>query len=191
MFDTISNLVGGAMLGAGQLFNYNQQRANNQSAIEQSDKQIQFQDQMSKTAHQREVADLQAAGLNPILSAGGNGASTPSGSAAPLQAPQIQLPDMLAYGVSLKQLEQTDQKLALDKERTAADIAKNLTEQDLNKMKKILYQKGMIKAELEGEASDVLRNIMRWLKKSSREVPKFQKQNPNMFDELTNKPNLP
>lgn len=47
-----------------------------------------WQTWMSGTSHLREVADLRASGLNPILSAtGGGGASTPSGATATMLNP--------------------------------------------------------------------------------------------------------
>jgi len=51
-------------------------------AVHETRQNRRFQRDQSGTAHQREVKDLRAAGLNPLLSARHGGASTPPGSAA-------------------------------------------------------------------------------------------------------------
>lgn len=63
-------------------FNLQQVREVNSFNAEQAAADRAWQKMMSDTAHQREVKDLIAAGLNPILSAGGQGASTPVGAQA-------------------------------------------------------------------------------------------------------------
>lgn len=60
------NNVTGATSSAKQAFNYSKQLAEQQN---------QYQKEFAQNAHQWEVADMEAAGINPILSAGGNGAS--------------------------------------------------------------------------------------------------------------------
>ena len=70
-------IAGGAALLGGVL--------QNRASAKQAQNQMDFQAEQSATSHQREVADLRAAGLNPILSGtGGMGASSPLGASAPM-----------------------------------------------------------------------------------------------------------
>lgn len=78
-----SGLIQGGAAGletAGGIFataaNINQARLNRR-----------FQASMSNTAHQREVKDLLAAGMNPLLTTESRGASTPTGATANIENP--------------------------------------------------------------------------------------------------------
>lgn len=168
-------LLAAAASMAGNLTNFVSQERTNKSNSDNAMYNRDFQREMSNTAHQREVEDLKLAGLNPTLSAGGGGASTPSGSTPSLSAPTIQLPDLFAYGVSLKQLsqvdrqlDQKDQQLGLSTSDLDRKIKDSGTGRELTRAKTKLAQKGMIRANLEGEASDFLSDILKKVKSSVR-----------------------
>jgi len=79
--------IGGDMLTGGAVSNMEATQATNATNMEMAQKQMDFQERMSDTAYQRQMADMRAAGLNPILAANAGGASTPSGAMATAQAP--------------------------------------------------------------------------------------------------------
>lgn len=88
-----------ALIAAGSAYASSQsQRASlasaNRANVLLSRDQREWEEAMSNTAHQREVQDLTAAGLNPILSAtGGAGAAVPN-----VSAPQVQALPPQDYG---------------------------------------------------------------------------------------------
>lgn len=123
----LGGLAGGLAQGA---FGYFGQKETNTANAQQAQKQMDFQERMSNTAHQREVQDLQKAGLNPILSAGGSGSSTPAGASATMGNTMSHLGEGLKTGVSTamqlktmeKEFQQKDATIALANAQTATQL---------------------------------------------------------------------
>lgn len=118
----------GGMLGSGIGAGFDTMATNAQQ-IQLARDQMDFQKYMSGSAYQRGVADLKAAGLNPLLAAMNGGASTPGGAMAQITSPGGPAAQGFANaGQALIQSKMNDSNISLNESNAALLDQKTETE---------------------------------------------------------------
>lgn len=199
-FDGIGGAIAGAWLSNRQA-QQNAAEAHDWS-VEDADTNRAWQERMSNTAHQREVADLRAAGLNPILSAtGGAGAPVGGGAMADSSAaPVSDYGSAISSGaeMSKKQAEKDLMKVqeqvqssAVDVNRAQAMLLKSQTDKT-NKEAAILGPKSFIMDKVEDAIKAVPKMFDKLNDKKRPYFPDPKKQDKfNRFLQDDDRSNLP
>jgi len=102
----LGELIGGIIQGGASIFGANKS-AN--TAESNNERQLKWERERATNAHQWEIQDLEKAGLNPILSAGGSGAQT--------SGINPQMPDYSGYGKAGEAIATGIQNAIINKQR--------------------------------------------------------------------------
>ena len=120
MLPALLGTLGSAYLG------YRGAKKQNIASAQQAQQQMDFQREMSNTAVQRRMADLKAAGINPIL-AGTDGASSPGGAQARMENPSDPAIRAATARAQIRNLEATNKQIGAQtlqlNQATAKDAA--------------------------------------------------------------------
>lgn len=139
IIDTVKDVVGGvsSILGGGGLgdvlgagASYIGQSNANAANEAIANKQMEFQERMSSSAYQRATADMQAAGLNPMLAYSQGGASTPSGATARIEDA---LTPAVNTGFAGRKLRAEVDNMRETNKQIASQTSKNLVDAQLSK----------------------------------------------------------
>lgn len=152
-------IIGDALgyIGGRQANDANKDIAHNANVMSQANarEQMQFQERMSNTTHAREVADLKAAGLNPILSVNA-GAPAPGGASGSTQTATM---ENVMKGLGQSAREQANLNLALKKQKAEVELlesTKRKTDVDAK-----VATKGIPQADIINEVYKKARSVMK------------------------------